>query len=118
MDSSPLLVAWTTVAALDDANRLARGAVAAGLAACVQVDGPVTSHYCWKGAQEASPEYRLAFKVPAGCADALEAWVLANHPYETPEWVAVSAERVAEKYLSWAQATCTPAPFPKPSPTA
>ncbi|HTT55864.1 MAG TPA: divalent cation tolerance protein CutA, partial [Opitutaceae bacterium] len=42
-----MLIAWTTVATAADAARLAHGAVEAGLAACVQVDGPVTSTYRW-----------------------------------------------------------------------
>jgi hypothetical protein len=30
----------------------------------------------------------------------LEGYVLAQHPYETPEWVAIPIERISEKY-SW-----------------
>ena len=47
-----MLLAWTTVATPEDAARLARGAVEAGLAACVQVEGPVVSHYRWEGRLE------------------------------------------------------------------
>ncbi len=112
-----MLIAWTTVATPDDAARLARGAIGAGLAACVQVDGPIRSHYRWKGRIESASEYRLLFKYLPGQAAALEEWVRARHPYETAEWVAVRAERVSEKYLSWARGVCKPAPFPKPQPS-
>jgi periplasmic divalent cation tolerance protein len=111
-------LAWTTVANAADADRLAQGAVAARLAACVQVDGPVVSHYTWQGRLETAREYRLLFKLLPEQAAALEAWVLAHHPYETPEWVVVPAERVSEKYLSWARSTSTPAPFPNQPPSA
>jgi periplasmic divalent cation tolerance protein len=97
-----MLIAWTTVAERADAERLAAEAVRLGLAACVQVEGPVTSHYRWRGRTEAAAELRLTFKLLEGQLPALEAWVLAHHPYETPEWVVVRAERVSEKYLSWA----------------
>jgi periplasmic divalent cation tolerance protein len=99
-----MFIAWTTVATRAEAERLAAGAVAARLAACVQIDGPITSHYFWQGKTERSEEFRLTFKcLPAQLA-ALEAQVLAAHPYATPQWLVVRAERVAEKYLSWAGA--------------
>jgi len=111
-----MLIAWTTVATSEDAARLAHGAVEAGLAACVQVDGPVISHYRWEGRDEAAAEYRLMFKLLPEHAAALEAWVRARHPYATPEWIVVRAEHVSEKYLSWARSTSTPPPFPPPQP--
>lgn len=97
-----MLIAWTTVAERADADRLAAEAVRLGLAACVQVEGPVVSHYRWQGKAEAAAEHRLAFKLLPERLAALESWVLSHHPYETPEWVVVRAERVSEKYLSWA----------------
>jgi periplasmic divalent cation tolerance protein len=108
-----MLIAWTTVAAPEDASRIAQGAVAARLAACVQVDGPVTSCYRWEGRVESTPEYRLTFKFLPEQAGALEAWVTAHHPYEIPEWVVIPAEHFSEKYLSWARGTSTPGPSQK-----
>jgi periplasmic divalent cation tolerance protein len=99
-----MFIAWTTVATRADAERLAAGAVGAGLAACVQIDGPIASHYRWEGKAACSEEFRLAFKCLPAQLDALERQVLAAHPYTTPEWLVVRAERVAEKYLSWAAA--------------
>jgi periplasmic divalent cation tolerance protein len=98
-----MLIAWTTVATREEAERLAAGAVAEGLAACAQVEGPVVSHYRWEGAQERAEEWRLTFKFAAEGLAALEAWTLGRHPYETPEWVVVRAEHISEKYLSWAK---------------
>jgi len=108
-----MLVAWTSVASRSDAERLARGAVEASLASCAQIDGPIESHYRWEGRLERSREFRLAFKLLPENADALEAWVLAHHPYQTPEWIVVRTEHVSEKYLSWARQTSTSAPFSK-----
>jgi periplasmic divalent cation tolerance protein len=97
-----MLIAWTTVANRVDADRLAADVIARNLAVCVQIDGPITSHYRWQGGDERAEEFRLCFKVLENQAAPLEARVLATHPYETPEWVVVRAERVGEKYLSWA----------------
>ena len=106
-----MLVAWTTTADRADADRLARGAVEARLAACTQIDGPITSHYRWEGRLEQSTEYRIWFKCLRSNAAALTAWVQHHHPYDTPQWIVVEAEHVAEKYLSWAIANSTSPPF-------
>ena len=99
-----MLIAWTTVGTSAEAERLASDVVAAGLAACAQVEGPIVSHFRWEGKMERVEEFRLCFKfIPAQLA-ALEKRVLAAHPYDTPEWLVVRAENVGEKYLSWAEA--------------
>ena len=95
-------IAWTTVDSRAAAERLARSAVEPRLAACVQIDGPVTSFYCWKGKTEQAEEWRLTFKCTPEQLGLLEARILADHPYATPEWIAVRAEHVGEKYLNWA----------------
>ncbi|MFA6288653.1 MAG: divalent-cation tolerance protein CutA [Opitutaceae bacterium] len=97
-----MFIAWTTVADRETADRLAAEAVARSLAACVQVEGAVTSHYRWNGAQEKTEEFRLMFKALPEQLPMLSAWLHAHHPYETPEWIVVKAEQVGEKYLSWA----------------
>jgi periplasmic divalent cation tolerance protein len=106
-----LLVGWTTVGNREDADRLSRGLVESRLAACVQIDGPVASHYIWQGQVETSEEFRLTVKFIPARATAVETWILQHHSYDTPEWVVVQAEYVAEKYLSWARSNCTSAPL-------
>jgi len=102
-----MLIAWTTVATRDKAEELARTTIERRLAACVQVDGPVTSHYIWQGQPERAEEFRLCFKFLRSQQAGLEAWLFAHHPYDTPEWIVVRAEVVGEKYLSWAQTSST-----------
>lgn len=106
-----MLLAWTTVASRPDADRLAAAAVSRNLAVCVQIDGPITSHYRWQGQDARSEEFRLQFKCLESQLAGLEAFVLDEHPYETPEWIVVRAERVAEKYLSWARANSSTPPL-------
>ena len=79
-----MFIAWTTVATRADAERLA---------ACVQLDGPVVSHYRWQGRAERAEEFRLCFKCLLAQLPALEKQVLATHPYDTPEWLVVRADR-------------------------
>ena len=106
-----MFIAWTTVGSRPDADRLAAEAVAQGLAACVQVDGPIVSHYRWQGKAERSEEFRLTFKCVPGRLNALAERILATHPYDTPEWIVVRAEQVSEKYLSWAEANSSTPPL-------
>src|SRR5205085_7497758 len=103
--SLPMLIVWTTVGTSADAEALAAGVVTAGLAVCVQIDGPVVSHFRWEGKHERVEEFRLCFKVLPAQLDALRSHVLAAHPYDTPEWVVICAADVGEKYLSWAKTT-------------
>ncbi len=99
-----LLIGWTTVAQRADADTLAADTVALGLAACVQIDGPIVSHYRWEGKAERAEEFRLTFKFLPEHAVALERHLRDRHPYRTPEWIVVHADHVTEKYLSWAKA--------------
>jgi periplasmic divalent cation tolerance protein len=106
-----MLLAWTTVEKRAEAERLAAEVIARNLAVCVQIDGPVISHYRWHGQDERAEEFRLCFKFLPTHAAPLEAHVLAHHPYDTPEWVVVQAERVGEKYLSWANTNSSTPPL-------
>lgn len=102
-----MLVAWTTVATLADAERIAADVVENRLAVCVQIDGPIRSFYRWDGKMERSEEYRLMFKFLESQQSSLEVFLQRHHPYANPEWVVVRAEHVGEKYLSWAIAVPT-----------
>jgi len=105
--SSParLYLATTTVAHESDANRLADGVIAAQVAACAQVEGPIRSSYRWQGNVHTDPEWRITFKIPAETLEACAAWVQENHPYDVPQWMVVAAESVGDAYLAWAQAS-------------
>src|SRR5690606_21914986 len=99
--TGPMLIGWTTVETAEQARALATGLIESRLAACVQIDGPITSVYRWDGAIESTPEYRVTVKFLVDRSFALETWLHNHHPYATPQWIVVRAEHVAEKYLSW-----------------
>jgi len=106
-----MLIAWTTVASRDDAEKLAQSTITAGLAVCVQIEGPITSVYRWKGRVEQSTEFRLMFKLLSKQSVALESHIMEQHPYDVPEWIVVPASQIGEKYLSWAQGDSTSSPL-------
>jgi len=97
-----LMLVWTTVPTQADAERLGNTMIEAGLAICVQIDGPITSIYRWRGKIEQSTEFRISFKCFSANLAALEQRTLVLHPYTSPEWIVVRACHVSEKYLSWA----------------
>ncbi len=104
MPAPKILIGWTTLDSAAAAHKLAAGLIAARLAACAQVDGPITSHYLWKGKQERTKEWRIWVKFPAKNAKKIEAWLKTNHPYSTPQWLAVEVAAVAEPYRRWVMA--------------
>lgn len=106
-----MLIAWTTVADRESAEKLATSSIKAGFAVCVQIDGPITSVYRWRGSIEHSAECRLMFKLLPTQATDLEAHILDQHPYDTPEWIVLPATHIGEKYLSWAQADSNSSPL-------
>lgn len=102
-----MLIAWTTVPTKVIADKLASSAVGSKLASCVQIEGPLTSHYIWEGEKSKTDEYRLVFKVLPEQLQGLETWIHARHPYQVPEWIVIQSTHVSEKYLSWARANFT-----------
>jgi periplasmic divalent cation tolerance protein len=78
-----------------------RDAVAAHLAACGQVDGPLTSTYWWDGKVETATEWRATLKTTAARSAALEAFLVEQHPYEVPEVLTTPVTGGNPDYLRW-----------------
>ncbi len=91
----------TTTERKEDAERIARALVESRLAACVQVLGPITSTYRWKGAVETAEEWQCAAKSRGGLYANIEETIRRLHPYEEPEILAVPITHGSEGYLAW-----------------
>ena len=94
-------IGWTTINGQENAEKLARGSIENRLAACAQVEGPITSFYRWEGELESVQEYRITFKFDSLTAVKLENWLKTNHPYETPQWVTIKSQDVSAEYWQW-----------------
>jgi len=92
------------VTTIDD-EKLARGMAEAlvekRLAACVQVVGPITSVYQWKGRVETVQEWQCLVKTRKVLYEAVEQAIKALHHYETPEIIALPIENGSAEYLGW-----------------
>ena len=95
------MVVLSTVSTLDDAEHIARELVESGLAACVNVAPSVTSFYRWKGRLERQEERLLLIKIREEDFERLRERLVALHPYEVPEVVALRIERGHGPYLQW-----------------
>lgn len=95
------VVALSTVATSEDAERIARSLVEKGVAACVNVVPGVVSFYRWKGQLERDAELLLVIKTLGERLEALKAALLAEHPYEVPELVALPIAAGHAPYLEW-----------------
>jgi periplasmic divalent cation tolerance protein len=98
---SERIVALSTVATPEDAERIARALVERRLAACVNVVPKVVSVYRWKGEICRDEELLLVVKTRRERLDALREAVVGLHPYEVPELVALPIEAGHEPYLAW-----------------
>ena len=85
----------------DLGRRLARSLLEARLAASVQILGPIESHYWWREALHEAEEHLLLCKTTRASYPALEARIVAEHPYELPEIVALPLGPGLDPYLAW-----------------
>ncbi len=97
MDAAMVMTAVDSEAA---AELLARQLVDAQLAACVQVL-PVKSFYVWQGDSRREAEHLLLIKTRASLFEQVESFLLAQHPYDTPEILQVPVSGISAAYGRW-----------------
>ncbi len=88
------------------ARRLAKAALKARLIACANVIPKLESHYWWQGKIECGNESLLLLKTRRSKLPELEAFILEEHPYETPEFLVLPLRAGSKSYLEWLGANC------------
>ena len=83
------------------ADRIAGAVVEERLAACVNRLAGIASTYRWKGEIHRDSECLLLIKTTIERFDALRERIVALHPYELPEVIAVDIARGLPAYLDW-----------------
>jgi len=100
MDVNPIQITFTSGSKAEALN-IASALIDSHLAACVQVSGPVTSVYRWKGQVETDEEWLCFAKtVDAKYQDA-QSTILKLHSYDNPEIIAVPIVEGSPEYLKW-----------------
>jgi periplasmic divalent cation tolerance protein len=94
-------IVLVTAPSLQTARSLSRAALDARLVACANLIPKLESHYWWQGKLERSNEVLILFKTTRTKLAALEKLVLARHPYDTPEVIALPLDSGTPRYLDW-----------------
>jgi periplasmic divalent cation tolerance protein len=100
-ETDAILLCYCTCPNAESARHLAETLVGESLAACVNRVPGVHSTYRWKGEVTTDAEELLLIKTTAGRFEALKERLLALHPYELPELIAIPVERGHAAYLDW-----------------
>jgi len=99
--SGAVIVALMTAPDAATAESIARVLVEERLAACCNILPQVRSIYRWEDAIEQADEVLVIIKTTAAGFDAMRDRVLALHPYDLPELIAVPLGAAHEPYLDW-----------------
>jgi len=91
----------TTTEKRAEAEIIAAVLVEGGLAACVQIVGPITSTYSWKGRIETAEEWQCLIKTREDLFGEVERSIKSVHSYETPEIIALPIKEGSREYLDW-----------------
>ena len=104
----------TTAPDEDAAAAIARALLDARLAACVQVDGPITSRYWWQDVLEESTEWRCVAKTTIAAAEPAVAVIVAAHPYDVPEVLVTPVLHSHDEYGTWVRDAVSASASPTP----
>jgi len=108
--ASTFSLVLVTAPNLKAARTLARAALQARLAACATLIPKIESHYWWQGTLESGAEVLILLKTTRARLAALEKLILAKHPYDTPEFIALPIAVGNRRYLDWLKASCREVP--------
>jgi periplasmic divalent cation tolerance protein len=90
---------------LRTARTLAQAALTARLIACANLLPKIESHYLWQEKSESHTEVLMLLKTAKTKLAALEKLIIAKHPYDTPEFLALPVTAGNQKYLAWLAAS-------------
>jgi periplasmic divalent cation tolerance protein len=94
---------YAIFASSEEAEAIGRTVVEEGLAACINIFGPVRSIYRWQGEIESADEVAAILKTDRSQAEALIARIADLHSYEVPCIVAWPIEQALPSYAQWVE---------------
>ena len=98
---SDVLVILCTFPDPEQARQIGTLLVEKQLAACVNLLPAVESIYRWQGKVETATETLAIFKTTVAAWTEFEKALTELHPYDVPEIIAISPEKIAGPYHSW-----------------
>lgn len=97
----PVLVVFSTFPDPDKAAEVARILVTEQLAACVNIVGGVRSIYRWEGEISDDRETLAVIKTTSERFEEMRSRLVALHPYQVAEVIALPVESGHAPYLAW-----------------
>jgi periplasmic divalent cation tolerance protein len=94
-------IVLVTAPDLKTARRLAKAALIQRLIACANLIPRLESLYWWKGKIETGNEVLMLLKTRASKLAVLEKLILAEHPYDTAEFIVLPVSQGSKRYLDW-----------------
>jgi periplasmic divalent cation tolerance protein len=99
----PVVVVFSTFPSAEKAAEVVRMLVSEQLAACANLVGPVRSIYRWQGEIRDDSETLAVIKTTSERLEALNSRLVALHPYEVPEVIALPVTGGHAPYLAWVE---------------
>lgn len=100
-NENEILLVMTTMSDIESGKMLARQIIGERLAACCNIAPSVTSIYRWKDELCEDQECLLVIKTAKSRFNVLSSFIKKQHPYETPEIIALPITEGSQEYLSW-----------------
>jgi len=91
----------TTTETKEGALKIAQVILEKRLTACIQVIGPITSSYWWRGSIETAEEWLCIIKSREDLYKELVRTIRQLHPYDVPEILVTPVVAGDSDYLKW-----------------
>lgn len=95
------VVVFVTSPDIETARSIVRKTLENKLVACANIVPNIESHYWWEGKIDKSSEVLIVMKTVLSKVNELERTVISEHPYKTPEFIAIKIEDGFRGYLEW-----------------
>ena len=100
-EQSAEIVVLVTASSEEEAHKIARTVVEAGLVACANILSPIRSIYIWEHKVTEDTEILMIFKTKRHLFHDLEQAIKRLHSYKLPEIIALPIVMGSEDYLRW-----------------
>lgn len=103
--STSLRIVLVTVPDLAIARSLAGNLLGKRLIACANFVPGLESIYFWQGRIESSAEVQMVLKTTRALLPEVESAIRQDHPYDTPEILALTPSEGSVRYMDWLRAS-------------